>query len=260
MLNHRDFLRYYRDEFTALTNPATPLFSAAVYCLTLFLAHCYRENVYLFLDEIFSAGSLIKREPFIALHLVEGIWYLAGPILAIIILSLFTSISCRAKSIFPLTGFRDFGLTIGALSGWRDALVFFAFMAPVIAATSLIEEFAGYYPLSGLARSGIQWFMIWQAVQLLFILGWEFLNRGLLLFGLEGSLGRWSVIAAAIPFFLLHLGKPGPEALGSFFAAIALGWLTLRARSVMPAVALHWACAFTLDVVSIINRGGFLPH
>lgn len=260
MRNRTDFVGYYWREFAALSNPATPFFSAAAYCLTLFLVHYYRENVYLILNELLSPGSLFKKEPFIAVYLLEGIWYFVGPSLTIIAIVIVTSISCKAKSVFPVIGFRAFGLCIGTSSGWRDALVFFAVMAPVIIATSLLQDFSAYYPLSGLARSSVQWFMIWQAVQLIFFLGWEFLNRGLLLLGFESSLGRWSVIAAAVPFFLLHLGKPGPEAFGSFFAAMALGWLTLRARSVMPAVALHWACAFTLDVVAMINRGGFLQH
>lgn len=254
------FRNYYRRELIALSNPATPLFAAAVYCLTLLMAYYCGQHAYQFLDDMLLCDSLIKSEPFMVSHAIEGTWYLLAPSLAVILLSTVTSISSRVKFIFPLVGLRNFGLCIGTCSGWRDALVFFAMILPFIVGAGLLEDFSKYYPLSRLARSSFQCFLAWQAVQLLFFLGWEFLNRGLLLFGFESSMGRWSVIAVAVPFCLLHFGKPGVEAAGSFVAAIVLGWLTLRARSMMPAVALHWACAFTLDAVVIISRGGFLSH
>jgi membrane protease YdiL (CAAX protease family) len=258
--NPGDFILYYRRELTALSNPATPLFAALVYCFTLLIAYYFRQHAYQLPDEIRWLDSFTKRESFIVLYGIEGAWYLVGPSLATIILLTVTSISSKVKSFFPLIGFRNFGLRIGTVSGWRDALVFFAIILPFILVAGLRQDFSGYYPLSELARSGIQWFIAWQAVQFLFFLGWEFLNRGLLLFGFESSMGRWSVIAAAVPFCLLHFGKPGAEAVGSFCAALALGWLTLRARSIMPAVALHWACAFMLDVIVITNNGGFSPQ
>lgn len=255
-----DCFHYYRTEFTALSNPATPLFGAVTYCLTLLIAYYYRQHAYQLFEEMVSPVSLIKRESFIFLYGIEGVWYLLGPSLTIIILLTVTSLSSKAKSIFPLIRFGDFGLCIGSVYGWRDALVFFAIILPFIVVAGLLDDFSRYYPLSEFAQCSFQWFVAWQAGQLLFFLGWEFLNRGLLLFSLESSMGRWSVIAAAVPFCLLHFGKPGVEAVGSFFASIVLGWLTLRARSMMPAVALHWACAFTLDAVVITGKGGFLPH
>ncbi len=254
------FRNYYRREIIALSNPATPLFAAAVYCLTLLMAYYCRQHAYQFLDKMLLCDSLTAIEPFIVLHGIEGAWYLTAPSLAVILLWTVTSISSKVKFIFPLVGFRNLGLCIGTFSGWRDALFFFAMILPFIVAAGLLEDFSEYYPLSRLARSSFEWFVVWQAVQLLFFLGWEFLNRGLLLFGFESSMGRWSVIAVAVPFCLLHFGKPGVEAVGSFVAAIALGWLTLRARSMMPAVALHWACAFTLDAVVITSSGGFLSN
>ena len=42
----------------------------------------------------------------------------------------------------------------------------------------------------------------------LFMLAWEFLFRGYMLFGLEKSTGKSAIFVQAIPFVLLHLEKP----------------------------------------------------
>jgi hypothetical protein len=47
-----------------------------------------------------------------------------------------------------------------------------------------------------------------------------------------------------------------PEFYGSFVAGIALGWLAVRGRSFLPCFALHWAIAFTFDVLVIQARPG----
>ena len=62
-----------------------------------------------------------------------------------------------------------------------------------------------------------------------------------------------AVIIQTIPFVLLHMGKPELEAIGSFFAGIALGVITLRSKSIFPAVLLHFFVALTMDIVAIFH-------
>jgi hypothetical protein len=49
----------------------------------------------------------------------------------------------------------------------------------------------------------------------------------------------------------MHVGKPGPEAIGSIVAGIALGIIALRNRSFIPGAILHWAVAVTLDLFAL---------
>jgi membrane protease YdiL (CAAX protease family) len=49
----------------------------------------------------------------------------------------------------------------------------------------------------------------------------------------------------------MHAGKPGPEAIGSIVAGVALGILALRNRSFIPGAILHWSVAATLDIFAL---------
>ncbi len=252
------FLFYYWQQLKVLFTPATPIFVTAVYCLVVLLHYYHRQSGHQeYLTTLIPDPAIIK-EWFTLAYGIEGLWYLLAPSSAILILGIITAFSSKAKNIFPLCRFRDFGLRIGTSAGWRDALVFFVLVLPIVLLAGLLEEFSSYYPLSRLARVSAQWFAVWQAVQLLYFLGWEFLNRGFLMLGLEPYMGRWSILAAAVPFCLLHFGKPEFETIASFFAAILLGWLTLRARSILPATVIHWGWAFSLDAAVVFRKGSFL--
>jgi membrane protease YdiL (CAAX protease family) len=81
---------------------------------------------------------------------------------------------------------------------------------------------------------------------------WEFLCRGYLLFAFERRVGGAAAIAIqTIPFAVMHVGKPGPEAIGAIIAGIVLGIIALRNRSFIPGTILHWSVAVTLDLFAI---------
>jgi hypothetical protein len=256
-LEARGFLSYYLREFHALCCPATPLFVAAVYCLVVSLAHYYRQYAYQLSGTILSQWSTRIDAGFTLGYGVEGLWYVVGPSLAVFALASITALLPGTKGVLPRRGFREFGLCVGSRRGWQDAAIMLGFILPIVIFVAFRKDFSDYYPASRLARTSAQWFVAWQAIQFLYFFGWEFLNRGFLLLGLETTMGRWSIVAAAVPFCLLHFGKPGLETFASFFVAIALGWLTLRARSFLPATVIHWAWTFTLDTAVVLRKGYF---
>jgi Type II CAAX prenyl endopeptidase Rce1-like len=251
------FLSHYWHELRLLRNPATPIFVAGVYCLVVLLCYYHRKSGYEECVAILIPNSAVIKEKFTLAYALEGLWYLLAPSVAILALGIIAAFSPNARDFFPQCRFRDFGLRIGTWVGWRDSLFFFLIVLPIVLSAGLLKDFSSYYPLSRLARVSAQWFVVWQAVQFLYFLGWEFLNRGFLVLGLEPYMGRWSILAAAVPFCLLHFGKPELEAVASFFAAIILGWLTLRARSILPATILHWGWALSLDAAVLFSKGGF---
>ncbi|MDP8255155.1 MAG: CPBP family intramembrane metalloprotease [Candidatus Alcyoniella australis] len=87
----------------------------------------------------------------------------------------------------------------------------------------------------------------------LYFIGWEFLFRGYMLFGLYDRLGFNAVLIANLPFVVLHYSKPFPEALGSVIAGIALCVLALKTRSFWPCVILHWMVAASMEWVVVLR-------
>jgi membrane protease YdiL (CAAX protease family) len=142
--------------------------------------------------------------------------------------------------------FRDapqkFGLALG---DWRKGIIFcllgIALMAVMIALLAQLEEFQQYY------RSGIfehpeaakvVEFALRQGV---YMFSWEFIFRGFMLFGLKERFGSLAVWIQAIPFAIMHLGKPELETLSTMFGGAAFGYMDLETGSIFPSVVIHWA-------------------
>jgi uncharacterized protein len=85
----------------------------------------------------------------------------------------------------------------------------------------------------------------------------EYLFRGVLLFALEPRLGVASVGVSVLPYCLIHVHKPLPEAFGSIIAGFVLGYLALRTRSIGGGVLVHCVVAFTMDALALSRLGVF---
>lgn len=168
---------------------------------------------------------------------------------------------------------RDAGLGLG---DWRFGLkwvgLLLAVMLPVVAVASRGPGFFEYYPLNDLLRSKTAeylrdgkpeglggWFLLYQLLYALYFVGWEYFFRGFLAFGLHERLRFNAVLAANIPFVIMHAGKPFPEALGSIFAGLALGVFALRARSFWYCWLLHALVALSMDLLAVERRWELLP-
>ena len=135
---------------------------------------------------------------------------------------------------------RRWGLTLG---DWRKGLLYtagtIALVAVLIALVSRRPEFREYYRVPSLADpQRIPGYVLEVG---LFMVGWEYLFRGFLLFGLAERFGRWSIVLQAVPFAIAHLGKPELEALSTIFGGAWFGWVAWETRAVWPAVIIHWA-------------------
>ena len=80
-----------------------------------------------------------------------------------------------------------------------------------------------------------------------YMLGWEFLFRGFMLFGLEEKFKEGSIIIQMIPFVLLHFGKPEIETISKIFTGLLWGYICYRGKSFWPAYIMH-------IVVNISNK------
>lgn len=151
---------------------------------------------------------------------------------------------------------RDYGfrLTHGKL-GWGLTAAAWAFMIPcIILALQLFPAFQDKYPLCKLAGSRWQLFVPYELAYGVYMFSWEFFFRGFMLFGLERKFGKDSIFIQTIPFAVMHLGKPFPEAIGSIFAGVMLGVAALETRSFIYGAAIHWFVAVTMDVLAVMWR------
>jgi membrane protease YdiL (CAAX protease family) len=252
----KKFLGYYWAELKKLLNPAGPLVISAIYSFVMIFPRYHRD---LFRLNLFPQARIPE------ILAVDGLWYMLLPLLAVLVIFLLSLFIPGVKKVFPKHTFADYGFRLGRWVGWRDTLIFYSIMlvvviilvVPIPFLADIQKPFLNMYPMFKMAAKSLVIFLIWESIHLLHMFGWEFLNRGFLLFGLEDMTGRWAIVASAIPFAILHIGKPELEAYGSFIAAIALGWVAYRSRSFLPSVFLHWGVAFTGDLLVIIRNGGF---
>jgi membrane protease YdiL (CAAX protease family) len=144
------------------------------------------------------------------------------------------------------------GLGLG-LGDWKlgsvAAAACYAVMVPFILLAAQAGDFQATYPLDRNALASAEMFWVYEVSYVVFFIGWEFFFRGYLLFSLEPKLGAVAIAVQTVPFALMHLGKPFPEALGSIFAGLFLGMLALRTRSIWYGAALHAAVAVTMDIL-----------
>ncbi len=142
----------------------------------------------------------------------------------------------------------EIGLGLG---DWKLASVLALLYLPLVTVGTWVlsdgTEFQAQYPHYQPAALDWKFFLIYEALFLFYWVGWEYLWRGFVLFGTAHTFGLYAIFVQTVPFALLHLNKPLPEALLSIVGGIALGALVWRCRSFWIAVPLHAAQMLILD-------------
>lgn len=84
------------------------------------------------------------------------------------------------------------------------------------------------------------------------LFGWEFIWRGLMLFGLAKVLGPGpAIFLQAVPFAFMHLNKPELETLTTIFGGAGFAFIAWRTDSFVYPFFIHWfIAAFTQLVAS----------
>lgn len=155
---------------------------------------------------------------------------------------------------WPLHGVgpRAMGLRIGATRRalpWVGAGLLLA--APILAWAGGHPALREVYPWPGVAalRAAPWSWPAWAFAYGLYYLAFEAFYRGFLLSGLRPWLGRSGALwAQAGLATLIHVGKPLTETIAAFPASLLFGLLTLRARSILPAVLLHLGIGLLTDL------------
>lgn len=169
---------------------------------------------------------------------------------------LFFVVPMALAVLTPGVKVRELGAGLG---DWRyglkaTALLYFL-MLPFVLAASFTPAFAGQYPMARAAATSLWTLGCYELSYGVYFVGWEFVYRGLLCVALYPRLGASALILQAIPFAVMHGGKPELEAYGSIIAALALGVVAVRARSFWYGALLHTLVAVTMDVLALAQTG-----
>jgi hypothetical protein len=150
---------------------------------------------------------------------------------------------------------KDWGLGLGDWKFGIPAVLvcFFAFL-PILVIVSYQPAFQAKYPLYNAAQNSVLHFIVYEASYMVYFIGWEFIFRGFILFGLKPTLGLYAIFVQTIPFAIMHFGKPQIETLAAVGAGVLLGYLAVRTRSFWYGWMLHSLVAVTNDILATIQE------
>ncbi|RAL21658.1 CPBP family intramembrane metalloprotease [Lujinxingia litoralis] len=146
----------------------------------------------------------------------------------------------------------DFGMKLsGAMKHWKIYVGLYLVVLPFVIAVAFHPSFQRTYPFYQAADRSLLDFFAWQLVYAAQFFALEFFYRGFLIHGLKNRLGIYALFVSAIPYCMIHFGKPLPETVGAILAGVALGGLSLYTRSIWMGVAIHVSVAMTMDITSL---------
>jgi membrane protease YdiL (CAAX protease family) len=155
---------------------------------------------------------------------------------------------------------RDYGVKLGGvLTDFWVYVMMMGFAWPAIFAASATTHFQLTYPFYRLAPGEGAWprLTCWELLYMGQFFGVEFFFRGFLLHGLRQRFGAYAIFVMMVPYCMLHFAKPLPEALASIVGAVALGFMSLRTRSIWMGTAIHVTVAWSMDAASLWRQGFF---
>ena len=138
----------------------------------------------------------------------------------------------------------DFGLRLGNWKSWLVHVIIVVVIGlPVLYWFSRVALLEDYYTIAGFSL------LAYSLQTAAYMLAWEFLFRGFLLFGLKEKMGEASILVQMVPFVLLHFGKPEIETLSSILMGVYFGYIAYRGKSYWPALIIHLFINITFRVL-----------
>lgn len=152
---------------------------------------------------------------------------------------------------------RDMGLTFkNSMQGWPLYVIMLGVMLPLVFFLSATDSFQARYPFYKMVPGESPWpnFIIWEVVYFLQFAALEFFFRGFITLGTRKSFGYLSIFVMMVPYCMIHFGKPMPETIGAIIAGIVLGTLSLKSRSVILGIMIHYSVAITMDLMALWRK------
>jgi hypothetical protein len=193
--------------------------------------------------------------PWLRFELLDSLyaygWWVAARVIGYVVLPLLVWRIC-----FPKDRVCDLGLRFGGFFKhlWIYGLCL-AFVIPALVVVAKQSDFGTYYPFY--KQSSRSWFdlLAWEGMYALQFLSLEFFFRGWMVQSLRPSLGSAAVFIMAVPYCMIHYGKPYLEAHGAVIAGVVLGSLSAQTRSIYAGFLVHVTVALGMDLLALSQRG-----
>jgi len=149
---------------------------------------------------------------------------------------------------------RDYGVQTGdCRAGLKIFAIFLIVMMPIVWLVSGTSDFAMTYPQCPMVRESWRLFALFSMSYIVYMIGWEFIWRGYMLFGLKTKFGYYAILMQMIPFTILHNGKPMLETSSAIIGGIALGILAWRTNSVWYCILTHASVMTSINLVATLR-------
>lgn len=157
--------------------------------------------------------------------------------------------------MFPMRDSDYYGLKLTKSPTNKVYLVLGLVMVPIVYIASMSPNFYQFYPLYR-PQALTDW-ALFELVYMSQFFCVEFFFRGFGIFRLRRIFKDNAIVIMVLPYALIHIHKPFPEAIGSIFAGLVLGHLSLKGKSIWPGVLLHMLIAISADVFGLYHSGWF---
>ena len=159
------------------------------------------------------------------------------------------------KILYPKDNLMDLGLRIRGFS--RHLWIYGVCLLVVVPAMLVVAhqpDFGNYYPFYKL--SSRSWFdlLLWESIYFVQFFALELFFRGFVIGTLRRTLGAAAIFAMAVPYCMIHYGKPYLEAHGAIVAGIVLGSLSAKTRSIYAGFLVHITVALSMDLLALWHR------
>lgn len=179
--------------------------------------------------------------------------------------ALWFGLVCTAAAVrlFPSMDLADMGFAFPTGSAARATLFWNLALLPllVLAAWAGNRKKArsgkgfGRYPEIGASLWGPETFAVHAGFWILYLIAYELLFRGTLLFPLAAAFGPWPAIGINLALYsAVHIPKGAAEAIGALVLGLLLCIITLQTGSILTAVLAHCALALTNGISAFAFR------
>jgi len=165
------------------------------------------------------------------------------------------------KILFRKDRILDMGLHVKGF--WSHSWIYGLCLIVVFGAMGILstqKDFLTYYPFyKGASRS---WFdlLMWEAFYFAQFFALEFYFRGWMLDALRKTMGASAIFVMAVPYCMIHYGKPYLEAHGAIIAGVVLGSLAMKTRSIYAGFIVHITVAGVMDYLALSSRNALPTH
>jgi membrane protease YdiL (CAAX protease family) len=125
---------------------------------------------------------------------------------------------------------------------------------PLLLVVSRQPDFGAYYPFYGKCSRSWYDLLSWEGMYYAQFFGLEMFFRGFWLGALRRSFGSGAIFAMAVPYCMIHFGKPFLEVNGAIVAGIFLGSLSMKTKSIYQGFLVHITVAALMDWLALWHR------